>query len=230
MGTTRYARCRTTCASLNVTHHALAMKTVGDLRRRVTATSWDQARVHLGPERVFSARVSRRALLVEMDLDCAGAHRIRYLGPMSTGDPRAAAADVLQAEHCREWLARERAELVAKLSKYEKMFEKCVASSDLRKLSHLRGGIRHTGNEIREIDRMARALQSRFAGPGSTTRQAGGGRLGQPFRRVPFNEKRNEIADSAAVQIVRISREQREQPRGMGLAYGCQPVVAPVVR
>ena len=102
---------------------------------------------------------------------CAGAQRIRYLGPMSTGDRRAAAADVLQAEHCREWLAKERAELVAKLSKYEKMFDKCVASSDLRKLSHLRGGIRHTGNEIREVDRMARALQSRFAGPASPTRQ-----------------------------------------------------------
>jgi hypothetical protein len=91
---------------------------------------------------------------------------------MSTGDPQAAAADALQAEHCRDWLAKERAELVAKLSKYEKMFEKCVASSDLRKLSHLRAGIRHTGNEIREIDRMARALQSRFTALAATPRRA----------------------------------------------------------
>jgi hypothetical protein len=39
-GTTRYARCRTTCTSVNVTHHGLAAKTVGDLGKRVTATSW----------------------------------------------------------------------------------------------------------------------------------------------------------------------------------------------
>src|ERR1700730_18407632 len=39
-GTTRHARCRTTCTSVNVTYHALAAKTAGDLGRRVTATSW----------------------------------------------------------------------------------------------------------------------------------------------------------------------------------------------
>jgi hypothetical protein len=86
---------------------------------------------------------------------------------MAMGDVHAiaAGADELQAQHCREWLANERAELVTKLSKYEKMFEKCVASSDLRKLSHLRGLIRHSGNAIREIDRMLHALESRFADP-----------------------------------------------------------------
>ena len=40
LGTTRYARCRTTCTSVNVTHHGLAAKTVGDLGKRATATSW----------------------------------------------------------------------------------------------------------------------------------------------------------------------------------------------
>jgi hypothetical protein len=40
LGTTRYARCRTTCTSVNVTHHGLAAKTVGDQGKRVTATSW----------------------------------------------------------------------------------------------------------------------------------------------------------------------------------------------
>jgi hypothetical protein len=39
-GTTRYARCRTTCTSVNVTHHALAGKTAGDLGKRATATFW----------------------------------------------------------------------------------------------------------------------------------------------------------------------------------------------
>src|ERR1700749_1788209 len=38
-GTTRHARWRTTCTSVNVTHHALAAKTAGDLRKRATATS-----------------------------------------------------------------------------------------------------------------------------------------------------------------------------------------------
>ena len=59
-GTTRYARCRTTCTSVNVTLHALAAKTAGDLRKRATATSWcrrrryDKMRRFLWGLRVFS--------------------------------------------------------------------------------------------------------------------------------------------------------------------------------
>ena len=79
---------------------------------------------------------------------------------------------MLQADQYREWLARERAELVAKISKYEQRLEQCLVSSDLRKLSHLRGCIRHIGNEIRAIDRMVLALESRFSESAATLRRA----------------------------------------------------------
>jgi hypothetical protein len=64
LGTTRYARCRTTCTAVNVTHHALAAKTVGDLGKRATATSWGSS----GPTTARPLPQHRRASAIKHGL------------------------------------------------------------------------------------------------------------------------------------------------------------------
>jgi hypothetical protein len=100
--------------------------------------------------------------------------------------------------------AEERADLVEKLSKYGKKLEQSVALSDLRKRSHLRRCLRHTGDEIREVDRVLRGVDSRFApDSGTTLRRASQpfrDELNQPFRRGPLDKQWNEITNGSALE------------------------------
>jgi hypothetical protein len=66
-GTTRHARCRTTCTSVNVTHHALAAKSAGDPGKRATATSWGSSGRRFKscqPDRTKPALTSIRAVFL----------------------------------------------------------------------------------------------------------------------------------------------------------------------
>jgi hypothetical protein len=73
-----------------------------------------------------------------------------------------AAADGLQARRLRQCLDEERAKVAAQLGKHAKILNECATSGEVVAISHHRGRIRQLENEIRTINRMLDALDSRF--------------------------------------------------------------------
>src|SRR5262245_20898987 len=86
------------------------------------------------------------------------------------GEKEAAAADALQAEYFKVYLEQERAESAARLAALTRRLIAYQASGEVGHISHLRGVIRVAEEELRGIERMAKALRGRFPEEGDPPR------------------------------------------------------------
>jgi hypothetical protein len=83
------------------------------------------------------------------------------------GEATAAEADNLQAQLLRQCLGDERRKVAAELAKHAQMLNECVAADEARTISYHRGSIRQLEREIRSINQMIKALNTRFPPQGS---------------------------------------------------------------
>jgi len=87
----------------------------------------------------------------------------RSLRRVLAGDEATTAeADNLQAQLLRQCLGDERRKVAAELAKHAQMLNECVAADESRTISYHRGSIRQLEREIRSINQMIKALNTRF--------------------------------------------------------------------
>jgi hypothetical protein len=72
------------------------------------------------------------------------------------------AADALQADYFKGFLALERSESESRLAALTRRLTECVVADDRRHIGYLRGLIRGAESELKGIDRMIDALTGRF--------------------------------------------------------------------
>jgi len=90
-----------------------------------------------------------------------------------SGDTHAGtAADALQADYFKGFLAQERSESASRLAALTRRLTHCVTSDDTRHIGHLRGVIRDAERELHGIDRMIDALTGRFPEEDDLARRA----------------------------------------------------------
>lgn len=73
------------------------------------------------------------------------------------------AADALQAEYFREFLSRERAELLAEVTGHVKKLTLSMTTGPATAIGHHRRCVRMAERQIQAIDRMLAALERRFS-------------------------------------------------------------------